>query len=66
MQLRQKLLDLAHACGELHPGLVTSEHLEILDTGFAARSATDVFDYEPSWGLPGNADQATIPHLMAP
>ena len=52
VQLRREVLRLSHACGVEHPGLVTTEQLEILDDHFGSRLARDVFAYEPGWGRP--------------
>ncbi len=64
VQLRKELLDLAHACGEVHPALVGLDHVEILDDGFRSRSGTEVFDYEAAWGYPSAADRAEIVRIM--
>ena len=63
--LRFELVRLARACGVPHPGLVTTDDLEILEDRFRAVSLRDVFDYEPGWGLPSAADQAEIRRIMA-
>ena len=63
--LRKELLWLARACGEPHPGLVTGDHIEIIDGAFAARSSWDVFGYQPGWGLPGAEDRSVIREIMA-
>ena len=57
VQLRREVLRLSRACGVEHPGLVTTEQLEILDDHFGSRLARDVFAYEPGWGRPA-------PHLF--
>lgn len=62
--LRKELLQLSHACGQLHPSLVSLDAFEILDPGFGARGARDVFGYEahaPGWAP---SDRATIEDLM--
>jgi glutamate synthase domain-containing protein 2 len=64
-QLRREILRLSHACGVAHPGLITTEQLEILDDHFGSRLARDVFGYEPGWGRPSEADRAAIVELMA-
>jgi glutamate synthase domain-containing protein 2 len=64
-QLRREVLRLSHACGVVHPGLITTEQLEILDDHFGSRLARDVFGYEPGWGRPSEADRAAIAELMA-
>lgn len=63
--LRKELLWLTRACGAVHPGLVTADHLEILDDQFGSRSIRDVFGYEDSWSLPGKSDQEAISEIMA-
>ena len=64
--LRRELLELAHACGEVHPALVGTEHLSILDENYGSRSASDVFGYAAGWGLPSPTQQADVRALMAP
>jgi glutamate synthase domain-containing protein 2 len=62
--LRLELLQLARACGVVHPALVGADRLEILDGHFGARTVGRVFGYEPGWGLPGPAEQAAITEIM--
>jgi glutamate synthase (ferredoxin) len=64
MTFRKELLQLANACGQLHPALVTLDQLAILD-GFEARSARTAFGYQAGWGLPSAEDQAAIRALMS-
>ena len=64
--LRRELLELTHACGEVHPALVTADHLTMLDENFRTRSVREVFGYEPGWGLPSASQQADARALMAP
>ena len=64
--LRRELLELTHACGEVHPALVTTEHLALLDESYGTRSARDAFGYEPDWGLPSPTQRADIRALMTP
>jgi glutamate synthase domain-containing protein 2 len=47
--LRKYTLEMAHACGEVHPALVSLDRLDILD-GLSTRPAREVFGYEPGWG----------------
>lgn len=63
MTFRKELLQLANACGELHPALVPLDRLVILD-GFEARAASEVFGYQPVWGLPSDEERAAIRDLM--
>jgi glutamate synthase domain-containing protein 2 len=63
MTLRKELLQLANACGTVHPALVPLDRIAIVD-GFAQRSARDVFGYEADWGLPEAEERAAIHALM--
>ena len=47
--LRHELLELSHACGVTHPGLVGPDRIEILDGHFGSRTAQEIFGYDPSW-----------------
>ena len=62
--LRKELMWLSRACGVEHPGLVTGDHIEILDDRLGSREMHEVFGYEPGWGLPGEADRVEICRLM--
>ena len=62
--LRKELLRLARACGVAHPGLLTTDQIEILDGHFGSASAREVFGYKPGWGLPSADDRAEITRLM--
>ncbi len=64
LQLRRELLQLSHACGQAHPGLVTAAQLDLMDGHLGSRSAADLYGYEVGWGLPAREDQATIRKLM--
>lgn len=55
---------VGHACGVLHPALVTLDHLGFVDDRFGARDATEVFGYESGWGRPGAFDCREIDRLM--
>jgi hypothetical protein len=63
MTLRKELLHLAHACGEQHPALVPLERFAILD-GLSQRPATEVFGYQPGWGLPSVAEREAVQVIM--
>lgn len=65
VQLRKELLQLARACGVLHPALVTLDHLELTDDRFGARPAAKVFGYEPDWGVPSASDRAELLEVLA-
>ncbi|MGZ8734917.1 MAG: glutamate synthase-related protein, partial [Acidimicrobiia bacterium] len=64
--LRRELLALTHACGEMHPALVTTDHLAIIDGNFGIRSTREAFRYEVGWGLPSASQQADARGLMSP
>ena len=56
--LRKEFVRLTHACGCEHPGLLTADHMEILDGNFGSRPLREVFKYEPGWGVPSAQQQA--------
>ena len=64
--LRKELIRLSRACGEVHPGLVRPDQLEILNDHYGSMTARVLFDYDEGWGLPSAEDQIAIRHLMAP
>jgi glutamate synthase (ferredoxin) len=64
--LRQDLTRLSHACGCIHPGLLTADHMEILDGRFGSRNVRDVFGYQPGWELPSAEQRAELTaHMLA-
>ncbi len=64
--LRQDLTRLSHACGCAHPGLLTADHMEILDGKFGSRNVRDVFGYRPGWELPSEEQRAALSaHVLA-
>ena len=64
MTLRKEVLTLSRACGVVHPALITSEHLEILDGRFGSATVPQLFGYELSYGMPSPEDRAQITELM--
>ncbi|HUF76828.1 MAG TPA: FMN-binding glutamate synthase family protein, partial [Longimicrobiales bacterium] len=58
--LRKELTRLSHACGADHPGLLSAQHMEILDGAFGSRPLREVFHYEPGWELPAEEDVAAL------
>jgi len=62
--LRHELLRLSHACGVEHPGLLTADHMEVLDGSFGSRPLYDVFGYQPGWELPAGADADGVLEVM--
>lgn len=63
--LRFELMSLARACGQVHPGLVGPESLEILQQDLATVPVGELFSYEPGMGLPSRADRDEIRRIMA-
>ncbi len=61
--LRSELLKLANACGVAHPGLLTLEHIELLDHG-VPQNPWARFRYEKGWSLPGEKDIRDVTELM--
>ncbi len=62
--LRRDLVKVAEACGVEHPGLIDNDSVEILTGRTASTSLREVYDYEPAWGLPSEADQEAIIAIM--
>ncbi|MBO0856501.1 MAG: FMN-binding glutamate synthase family protein [Nocardia sp.] len=53
--LHRDLLKVSEACGVVHPTLITTDDLDLLD-GLSSRTPLrDVYDYEPGWGVPSEA-----------
>jgi glutamate synthase domain-containing protein 2 len=57
--LRKELIHLAHACGHRHPSLVPLDQIGIVE-GPRTLSAREVFQYQPGWGLPPDADARAL------
>ena len=64
LTLRREILRLCRACGVEHPALISSDHFEILDEGFVAKTINEIFDYQKTWGLPSGNQQQKIRSLM--
>ncbi|HVM09332.1 MAG TPA: FMN-binding glutamate synthase family protein [Acidimicrobiales bacterium] len=62
--LRRDLLTVAEACGVEHPGLISTEAVELLSPGADAVALADVYGYEPGWGQPSHRDQQRLIELM--
>ena len=62
--LRRDLVKVAEACGVEHPGLISTDAVEILDGRTASTPLPEVYDYDPTWGMPSQADQEAIVRLM--
>ncbi|MGY1831342.1 FMN-binding glutamate synthase family protein [Geodermatophilus sp. SYSU D01180] len=62
--LRRDLLKVAEACGVEHPGLIDTGSVEVLTGRTASRPLSEVYGYEPGWGLPSAADRAEVVRIM--
>jgi len=62
--LRRDLVKVAEACGVEHPGLISTDSVEILEGRTASTPLSDVYGYAPDWGLPSTADRAAIINFM--
>ncbi|MBA3398156.1 MAG: FMN-binding glutamate synthase family protein [Deltaproteobacteria bacterium] len=58
--LRKDLVQLAHAVGYSHPALVPLDAIDLMDGNTQTRSARVAFGYEVGWGLPPEAEVATM------
>ncbi len=63
--LRKELMQLCRACGVAHPGLITTDHFEILDNHFQSQSATECFHYPSAAQIISEEEKTKIPLLMA-
>jgi glutamate synthase (ferredoxin) len=64
VSLRKELTRLSHACGVDHPGLLSADHMEILDGAFGSRPLRAVFGYEPGWEMPSAEDATAVRAAM--
>ncbi len=62
--LRRDLLKVSEACGVAHPGLISTDDLDILNGCETATSLRDVYKYETGWGQPSATDRTEITRLM--
>lgn len=58
--LRKELSRLSRACGVVHPGLVTLDRIDLIQDSHTSRRASEVFGYQPGWGLPSEKDTRQI------
>ncbi|WP_197380643.1 FMN-binding glutamate synthase family protein [Mycolicibacterium mengxianglii] len=63
--LRRDLVKVAGACGVVHPGLISTASVDILDGRTTATPLYEVYGYTPDMGLPSAADRQRIAELMA-
>jgi glutamate synthase domain-containing protein 2 len=62
--LRRDLLKVSEACGVAHPGLITTDDLDILNGHESATTLRKVYGYEAKWGVPNEFDAAEISTIM--
>lgn len=62
--LRKEILQLCHACGALHPSMVTTDSFEILNEGFESRSLKECFRLQGVATVPSDGDLHAIAKLM--
>ncbi|WP_214402752.1 FMN-binding glutamate synthase family protein [Pseudonocardia lacus] len=62
--LRRDLLKISETIGVEHPGLVTTDDIEILTGQTVGTPLHEVYGYDPGWGLPSAADRQHIVALM--
>jgi glutamate synthase domain-containing protein 2 len=63
--LRRDLIRVAEACGELHPGLVGADAIEIVDGTRRGVPLAEVYGYRPGGGQPSVEDRAGVVALMS-
>jgi len=62
--LRRDLLKVAEACGAVHPGLISTDDIEILFAQQSSKPLWEVFGYQQGWGGLSSADEAALTSLM--
>ena len=62
--LRKEILQLCHACGVCHPGMITTDHFEILKEPFQSQTIEECFDLAGISTMPGPGNQAEIQKIM--
>ncbi len=62
--LRKEIMKLCRACGVLHPGLITTDHFEILQADYQGKSLQECFAIPSKSQLPSEADCLEIEKLM--
>ena len=65
INLRHELLQLAHACGVAHPGLVDGSSVDVLADGQSVAALWDHYGYQRSWCAPGPARIDEVEKVMA-
>lgn len=61
---RMEIEKLCHAAGVVHPALITTDHVEILDRQFDSTTLSKVFGYRQEHGRPSKKDLEEITRIM--
>jgi glutamate synthase domain-containing protein 2 len=62
--LRRDLVKVAEACGVEHPGLITTDSVDILTGRTGSTPLHEIYGYKLGMGLPAEADREEIIRLM--
>jgi glutamate synthase domain-containing protein 2 len=62
--LRRDLLKVSEALGVEHPGLISTDAIEMLDGNSSSTPLRELYGYAPGWGLPSSEDQEAVVRLM--
>jgi glutamate synthase domain-containing protein 2 len=62
--LRRDLRKVSETVGVEHPGLITTDDIEILTGQTVGTPLHQVYDYDPAWGLPSEPDRREIAALV--
>ena len=62
---RKDMLKITEAAGVPHPGLLSTNDVEMMFGQMEARPMAEVFGYEAGWGLPSAADQEELLRLLS-
>ena len=62
--LRKEITELCHACGVVHPALITPDHFELLDDSFHTSSIKETFRLQGIPTSPAAADHEAVRKLM--
>ncbi len=65
ISLRHELLQLAHACGHPHPGLVGGESIDLMLEGDRTVGLLDRYGYDPRWRTTAPVRRDEIVSLMS-
>ena len=63
---RPIVVKVSEAVGEVHPGLITPDDVDILDGTRRRTSLREVYEYEPDWGSLGPDLRAEVEAHMHP